>query len=1025
MGELFLNLARLSLTGALFALAVMAVRALFRKAPKWLFCLLWGLVALRLVCPVTLESRWSLVPEHLATGQAFRDAGSWYVGEVDIFYESNSGYSAALEAGRDPVYTEEGSYVVTEKGSYDAPVTVAETVFPTLGWIWLAGTMGMLLYTGGSYLALKRRLEEATHLRENIWQSEAAASPFVLGLFRPRIYLGYQISDADMEHVIAHERAHICRGDHWWKPLGFLILSVYWFNPVLWFAYILVCRDIEGACDEKVIRHMEKEQMQAYSTALLHCSIRRCRIAACPLAFGESGVKGRIRSIMNYKKPAFWVLVMAILASLAAGALFLTNPAAGSGTLMGAYYKPAELLYTNKQGPVQIYSQFCVTADYRLYARRGEETDWSIGQQMEQVSVTAGELKANTSYEKGWHRRYSIRQITDAYLLRTEEGHFFLVAQLKNGDTLLGYGWGDIEQVTSGSAGLEYLYRLESGHSRHVFAPDFFSLSLGNTVGETDCFAFYQNDKNPGFLVVGFMADPAPEAAYGYNDMGYAVFQENGNGYRLLDCHVYDNAANENGGILFCSDPAVLAPDGVLRNKVTFDVILSCNTELDQVRREYYRKDSLVLETVAGDLGGGRSMTLFRWGEKEGSNVSVKQYYLDREGNEIGIGELRHGSSKLVPGTVYVPYQCVYMNPLSSFAAIGGDSGYRYRIGESSFEMIPRSTEGFLVTGESVPGGHIISYPVDQWLWQEFPFTDREWAELFRPAGFGPMENISEYFEEMYCQPITEDLLLLKLDDALWLAKLTRDRRVGTYLWSIYSLVPENSLGSAQWEYVPVGSQAPLFRFTLDMEYTDVFVYCNSGRLVDLEGEGAPESTNMTYTGGTAFFWTPIEDDGSHAQSAKLSFSVKQGELPVCQGTVYIESEPSIEARRIYTARVVGTGLRMDPGTEKGGAVISWADGRIRSVAFKAELAGNTSLQNSMTLTAEQPWWSIAVMNRGAEAINVEIAGEVYEVSPETYLKISPEEPWEPGTYAVSLGTAGSSGMEGTVLCEVLSGGQE
>ncbi len=166
----------------------------------------------------------------------------------------------------------------------------------------------------------------ATLLRENIKQSERVDSPFVLGLLRPTIYLPYAMDEGDMGHVISHERAHIRRGDHWWKPLGFLILSVYWFNPLVWVAYILFCRDMELACDEKVAANMAREERQAYSTALLHCGVRRRTVAACPLAFGEVGVKSRVRSVMHYKKPAFWVVLIAVVACIVVAVCFLTVP---------------------------------------------------------------------------------------------------------------------------------------------------------------------------------------------------------------------------------------------------------------------------------------------------------------------------------------------------------------------------------------------------------------------------------------------------------------------------------------------------------------------------------------------------------------------------------------------------------------------------------------------------------------------------------------------------------------------------
>ena len=330
MQTVFLELVKLSLIGSLFAAAVMLVRLVFRKAPKWLFCVLWGVVALRLICPVSIESNVSLIPDRLASGQIITNVGNEYIGDVDIIYESNASYSNAVEAGRQPVYSNDGYYVVTEKDSLEAPKTVGETVYPILSWIWVAGVVLMLAYTAVSYFLLRKKMEEATQLRDNIWQCEQVDSPFVLGFLKPRIYLPYAITDSDMANVIAHEQAHIQRKDHWWKPIGFLLLSIHWFNPVLWLAYILLCRDIEAACDEKVIKHMEKDEMRAYSTALLHCSVHRRRIAACPLAFGETGVKERIKRVMNYKKPAFWIIISAVVLCSVVAVCFLTTPAASS-----------------------------------------------------------------------------------------------------------------------------------------------------------------------------------------------------------------------------------------------------------------------------------------------------------------------------------------------------------------------------------------------------------------------------------------------------------------------------------------------------------------------------------------------------------------------------------------------------------------------------------------------------------------------------------------------------------------------
>lgn len=326
MQEVFLKLLGLSLTGSLFALAVMLLRLVFRKAPRWIFCALWGVVALRLILPFSIESRFSMIPEPIADGNIIASIGDQYVGNVDTYYESNAGFNHAVDAGRQPIYSDDGYYVVTEQGSLEEPATIEDTVFPILSWVWITGMASMLTYLAISFLLLRRKMAEATLLRDNIWQCEQVDSPFALGFIKPRIYLPYAISESDIANVIAHEKAHLSRKDHWWKPIGFLLLAMHWFNPILWVAYILLCRDIEAACDEKVIKHMEKDEMRSYSTALLNCSVHRRRIAACPLAFGEVGVKERIKHVMNYKKPAFWIIIAAMVICIIMAVCFLTNP---------------------------------------------------------------------------------------------------------------------------------------------------------------------------------------------------------------------------------------------------------------------------------------------------------------------------------------------------------------------------------------------------------------------------------------------------------------------------------------------------------------------------------------------------------------------------------------------------------------------------------------------------------------------------------------------------------------------------
>ncbi|MCH5316533.1 MAG: hypothetical protein J1E05_01030 [Eubacterium sp.] len=310
MEAVFLKILNMSITASWLVPAVVLLRFLLKKAPKAFSVILWGLVGIRLILPFSLESVLSLVPSTETVPN-------------DIVYSSlpeiNSGI-AALNSAVNPLISE----TLAPNGISGAnPMQIITLIAST---VWIAGIAAMLLYTVISCLIFKRKVREAAPLRDNIFLCDGIATPFILGVIRPRIYLPSNISEIDMLHVIAHERAHLKRHDHLWKPLGFLLLTVYWFNPVLWVAYILLCRDIELACDERVIKDKGSEIKKSYSEALVNCSVPRKMIAACPLAFGEGSVKGRIKSVLNYKKPAFWIIIVSIIACIAVAVCFLTNP---------------------------------------------------------------------------------------------------------------------------------------------------------------------------------------------------------------------------------------------------------------------------------------------------------------------------------------------------------------------------------------------------------------------------------------------------------------------------------------------------------------------------------------------------------------------------------------------------------------------------------------------------------------------------------------------------------------------------
>ena len=310
MSEAFLKVVNMSISAGWLVLAVLALRLILKKAPKWVNVLLWGIVAVRLICPFSIESALSLIP-------------STETISPDIMMDWTPEISTGIEP-LDQVVNPVISTSFAPQGM--ASANPLQILIPVAANLWLLGVLILLVYTAISYLTLRYKLRTAVILRDNIFQCETVSSPFVLGILKPRIYLPYAMDGKNLAHVVAHEQAHIKRKDHWWKPLGFLLLTVYWFNPLMWVAYILLCRDIELACDEKVIEELGNEQRADYTQALVACAVNRRMIAACPLAFGEVGVKDRIKSIMNYRKPAFWIIVTALLVCLVVAVCFLTDP---------------------------------------------------------------------------------------------------------------------------------------------------------------------------------------------------------------------------------------------------------------------------------------------------------------------------------------------------------------------------------------------------------------------------------------------------------------------------------------------------------------------------------------------------------------------------------------------------------------------------------------------------------------------------------------------------------------------------
>ncbi len=320
MDDVFLKIVNLSISASWLILAVLVLRVVLKKAPKWVMPLLWGVVALRLVCLFSIESALSLIPS------------------------AETIPSEIVTETREPVLYEQATLDIvtnpTPPSAAEVPVGVsrqqAQVDFNIYSVLWLAGMAALLVHALVSAGKLKRKLATAILLRDNIYESEFVDSPFVFGVVKPNIYLPMHMDEGTAAYVIAHECAHLARRDHWWKVLGYLVLALHWFNPLVWVAYILFCRDIELACDEKVVRGLDGAARADYSQALLSCAAPKRAVAACPLAFGEGNIKTRVKSALHYKKPAFWVAAAAVLAVVIVAVCFLTNPRSERGSLVWA-----------------------------------------------------------------------------------------------------------------------------------------------------------------------------------------------------------------------------------------------------------------------------------------------------------------------------------------------------------------------------------------------------------------------------------------------------------------------------------------------------------------------------------------------------------------------------------------------------------------------------------------------------------------------------------------------------------------
>ncbi len=380
MENIFLHFLNISITAGWIVLAVVLLRLVFKKAPKWISCLLWAVVGLRLLLPFSIESIFSLVP-------------STNTVDPSIVYQTQPTVNTGIDAVNSVVNPIISSSFAPDPMTSANPLQIWLFIF---SWMWVIGIGLMLMYTIISYIVLRVKMSTAVKLEGNIYQSERVSSPFILGIIRPRMYLPFKIAEKDIGHVVAHEKAHLRRRDHLIKPIAFILLAVYWFNPLMWVAYILLCRDIELACDEKVIKEMADTDRRDYSKALLDLSIKRMSISACPLAFGEVGVKARIKSVMSYKKPAFWIIIIALIVCVVVSVCFLTDPINDDNS----YGASAELSHLKEPDALDNVKYFeLISPDNRVTVVMEEDVAY-ISEKISQLIISDNEISLDRSEDR-------------------------------------------------------------------------------------------------------------------------------------------------------------------------------------------------------------------------------------------------------------------------------------------------------------------------------------------------------------------------------------------------------------------------------------------------------------------------------------------------------------------------------------------------------------------------------------------------------------------------------------------------
>ena len=798
MESIFLKLVNMSITASYLILAVIAFRLVLKKAPKYIRCILWGLVALRLVFPFSFESVLSLIPNEEPLSEEFLYAATPQI---------HTGITAVNNA-INPVIAE--SLVPVEPASAN-PTQIWSFIFSR---IWVIGMAVMALYAIISYLRLRRKVNASIPVGKQLRLCDHISSPFILGIIRPKIYLPSDIGQETANHVLSHEMAHLARRDHWWKPLGYLLLTVYWFNPLIWVAYILLCRDIELSCDERVVKKLDLEEKKAYSSALLRCSVSRRMITACPLAFGEVGVKSRIKSVLNYKKPAFWVIAVAVVASIIVGVCFLTDPPSDDShteqhdTLSNIINENGYTILNEREISLNITVPKSALPDSILTEEEHV---------FEENEIILYQTETGTLYLQG------------TYQDPNDTGEPYLVFEFNfsysfpdSGTVLAPYhktGNGYTVQVALDSKDVKdpYTTYTDAAYLRGTGPSCQLDISIKRSVYETasESVTFQINT----FYEITYAKEGSSYLTPGTYDIGTLVGQNIALSYR----------PEEGDGQIVLSDNSmtVISDDGTVLYTGSDPVVTS--STWSEVSNHLAQDEQLTLfVSFISTLEDVVSMDVYEFCEDGEPRYTIYctqgKPSMIYDSHRLFALEAIDTSNRLAPGS-YIPVECIYMNPVSSYYPGNLSDDYSYRVTE----------KGFYTRGQY----YICNANVDDvdWGWKtvaeaaedlEFfmDWMNSEWA------GIGLSDFLID--DGTLYQKLDAQTHLLLEDGNIYILHGSKARNEIETVWGIYRIVPESDVPDTTGQSVVQGEDIPT-----DIDLSDFF----------LKGEGIFTTLDLSDSG--------------------------------------------------------------------------------------------------------------------------------------------------------------------------------